>query len=160
MTGWRRGWSTPPTSSIAPRSKGWPDTSARSSRRSPATRRGASRRRYFPVSTGRGGSGRARQAKVFDQGRIERASSDGPQPVSFAQKRLWFIDRLQPGNPAYNIPLALRLRGRLDADAVERSLEAILGRHEALRTVFPRVDGEPAQAILPAALFVLPRVDR
>ncbi|TMQ67695.1 MAG: amino acid adenylation domain-containing protein, partial [Candidatus Eisenbacteria bacterium] len=104
--------------------------------------------------------GEARRGTVFDRGRIERASGDGPQPVSFAQKRLWFIDQLQPGSPAYNIPLALRLRGRLDAGALERSLEAIVGRHEALRTVFPRVDGGPAQAIRPAGPFALPRLDR
>ncbi|PYT07625.1 MAG: condensation protein, partial [Acidobacteria bacterium] len=92
-------------------------------------------------------------------GRVQRASRDGPHPVSFAQKRLWFIDQLQPGHTAYNIPLALRLRGRLDADALERSLEAIVGRHEALRTVFPLAGVEPVQAIRPAGPFVLPRVD-
>ncbi|HYS78588.1 MAG TPA: condensation domain-containing protein, partial [Candidatus Dormibacteraeota bacterium] len=80
---------------------------------------------------------------------IERVLGRAPSALSSAQRRLWFIDQMQPGTPAYNIPLALRLRGRLDEDALERSLATIIGRHEALRTVFPVVDGEPLQCVLP-----------
>jgi amino acid adenylation domain-containing protein len=100
-----------------------------------------------------------RSGQPFDRDRIELAARDAPLPVSFAQKRLWFIDQLRPGSAAYNVPLALRLRGRLDADALERSLEAIVDRHEALRTVFRLVDGEPVQVIRPAGPSVLSRVD-
>ncbi len=80
----------------------------------------------------------------------------GPVRLSFAQKRLWFIDQMQPGSPAYNIPVALRLRGRLDRATLERSLKTIVGRHAALRTVFPIVDGEPAQVVVPEGSFALP----
>ncbi|MET0646636.1 MAG: amino acid adenylation domain-containing protein, partial [Pyrinomonadaceae bacterium] len=76
-------------------------------------------------------------------------------PLSFAQRRLWFIDQLEPGNAAYNIPCAVRLSGRLDADALVRSLNAIVARHEALRTSFPARDGEPVQQIHDSAELTL-----
>ena len=67
---------------------------------------------------------------------IRRASRAAPLPLSFAQERLWFLDQLEPGNPAYIIPLLLRMTGRLDTPALERSLNAIVRRHESLRTTF------------------------
>ncbi|HEX2091740.1 MAG TPA: amino acid adenylation domain-containing protein, partial [Longimicrobiaceae bacterium] len=72
---------------------------------------------------------------------------DRPLPLSFAQRRLWFIEQLDPGNAAYVIPFALRLRGALDARALERSLGELVRRHEALRTTFAEVDGEPVQVV-------------
>ncbi|HYR10453.1 MAG TPA: condensation domain-containing protein, partial [Longimicrobium sp.] len=72
-----------------------------------------------------------------------------PLPLSFAQQRLWFIDQLEPGSTTYNMPSALRLRGTLDRGALVRALERIVARHEALRTTFPSVDGEPVQRIAP-----------
>ncbi|HST58686.1 MAG TPA: condensation domain-containing protein, partial [Longimicrobium sp.] len=83
----------------------------------------------------------------------------GPLPLSFSQQRLWFIDQLEPGNAAYNLAYALRLRGPVDADALERSLSAIVHRHESLRTRFVGGDGEPAQVIDPPAPVRLARVD-
>ncbi|HZF08657.1 MAG TPA: amino acid adenylation domain-containing protein, partial [Thermoanaerobaculia bacterium] len=83
-------------------------------------------------------------------------------PLSFAQERLWILDRLEPGSTAYHVPLALRLVGELDAVALHRSLGEIVRRHEALRTRFAVVDGNPVQVILPFAPPVppaLPRVD-
>ena len=80
-------------------------------------------------------------------------------PLSFAQERLWFIDRMEPGNPVYNLPFALRLRGALDVDALERSLGEIVRRHEALRTVFAEADGSPVQVIAPFGGFALPVED-
>ncbi|HEV3051001.1 MAG TPA: amino acid adenylation domain-containing protein, partial [Longimicrobium sp.] len=80
-------------------------------------------------------------------------------PLSFAQERLWFIDRLEPGSTTYNIPAALRLTGALDERALERSLGEIVRRHEALRTVFAEVDGSPVQVISPFSGFALPVED-
>ncbi|HEX8178335.1 MAG TPA: condensation domain-containing protein, partial [Pyrinomonadaceae bacterium] len=74
-------------------------------------------------------------------------------PLSFAQQRLWFIDRLQPGGAAYNMPSALRLSGRLHVGALERSINEIVRRHESLRTTFQVFDQQPVQLIAPA-LFV------
>ncbi|HEX7239095.1 MAG TPA: amino acid adenylation domain-containing protein, partial [Longimicrobiaceae bacterium] len=68
-------------------------------------------------------------------------------PLSFAQQRLWLVDRLEPGSAAYNVPFALRLRGALDVRALEEALSEIVFRHESLHTVFAEVDGEPVQVI-------------
>ncbi|MBE9229223.1 amino acid adenylation domain-containing protein, partial [Phormidium sp. LEGE 05292] len=67
--------------------------------------------------------------------------------LSFAQTRLWFIDQLEPNSALYNIPAALRLVGSLDVAALEQSFQAIVQRHEALRTNFIAVDGQPTQII-------------
>ncbi|HYR11430.1 MAG TPA: amino acid adenylation domain-containing protein, partial [Longimicrobium sp.] len=80
-------------------------------------------------------------------------------PLSFAQERLWFLDRLEPGSATYNIPAALRLTGALDEAALERSLGEIVRRHGALRTVFTEVDGSPAQVVAPFGGFALPVED-
>ncbi|MEG4076432.1 condensation domain-containing protein, partial [Microcoleus sp. Pol14D5] len=68
-------------------------------------------------------------------------------PLSFAQQRLWFLDQLQPNSPFYNIPVVLRLFGQLNIAALQNSINEIIGRHEALRTNFATVEGEPIQAI-------------
>ncbi|HBL27309.1 MAG TPA: non-ribosomal peptide synthetase, partial [Acidobacteria bacterium] len=83
----------------------------------------------------------------------------GPCACSFAQERLWVLDRLTPGSPAYNVPLALHFAGPLDAAALARALGEIVRRHEALRTSFPSVDGRPVQVIHPPAPVPLPAVD-
>ncbi|HEU4559433.1 MAG TPA: amino acid adenylation domain-containing protein, partial [Longimicrobium sp.] len=83
----------------------------------------------------------------------------GALPLSFAQERLWFLDRLEPGSATYNIPAALRLTGALDERALERALGEIVRRHEALRTVFPEADGSPVQVIAPFGGFALPVKD-
>jgi hypothetical protein len=64
-------------------------------------------------------------------------------PLSPAQERLWFLDQFEPENTAYNIPGAVRLTGQLNTAALEQSLAAILRRHEALRSSFAMVDGQP-----------------
>jgi amino acid adenylation domain-containing protein len=68
-------------------------------------------------------------------------------PLSYSQQRLWFLDQFEPNSPLYNIPLALRLVGTLNIIALEQSLQKIVARHEALRTNFITVDGEPTQII-------------
>ena len=90
---------------------------------------------------------------------IPRRDDDGPAPLSFAQQRLWFADRLRPGDASYNVPGGLRLRGGLDVRALARTLAEVVRRHEALRTVFEERSGEPVQVVLPAAAVALPVVD-
>ncbi|WP_158621682.1 non-ribosomal peptide synthetase [Corallococcus aberystwythensis] len=85
---------------------------------------------------------------------------NGPLPLSFAQQRLWFLDRLHPGSVHYNIPAALRLDGPLDTGALARGLQELVHRHEALRTTFhARADGEPFQHPHPHAELPLTQVD-
>lgn len=90
---------------------------------------------------------------------IPKRVSAGTAPLSFAQERLWFIDQLMPGSPAYNLPVALRLSGTLDAGALRRSFNEIVRRHETLRTGFEAVDGKPAQVISPDLELEIPIVD-
>jgi Condensation domain len=68
-------------------------------------------------------------------------------PLSYAQQRLWFLDRLQGSSTEYNVPGALRLRGELDLSALERAINAIVERHESLRTRFVEQEGTPVQVI-------------
>ncbi|MES1245512.1 MAG: amino acid adenylation domain-containing protein [Acidobacteriota bacterium] len=90
---------------------------------------------------------------------IPRRPDTGPARLSFGQERLWFLDRLEPGTNLYNVSSALRLDGRLDADAFRRSLDEVLRRHEALRTVFPEIDGSPRQVVLPPEPLRLRQAD-
>src|SRR5712692_201968 len=80
-------------------------------------------------------------------------------PVSFAQQRLWFLHYLEPTVPSYNLPVALRLTGPLDAGALKESLNEIVRRHDALRTTFPVWEGRPVQVISPARLVPVPETD-
>jgi amino acid adenylation domain-containing protein len=81
-------------------------------------------------------------------------------PLSFAQERLWFLERLQPGTATYNVPLAVAFAGPLDPAALEAALLGVVARHEALRTRFPvSPEGQPVQRIAPPPEHILPRVD-
>src|SRR6185503_591716 len=70
-------------------------------------------------------------------------------PLSFAQERLWFLDRLAPGRALYNIPAILLLAGDLQVPALRRAFTAVVSRQGALRTTFAEVDGEPRQEVAP-----------
>jgi amino acid adenylation domain-containing protein len=84
---------------------------------------------------------------------------DQPLPLSFSQERLWFLDRLQPGNPAFNVPQVVRIRGALDVGRFQASLELLCRRHESLRTSLPAIDGKPVQRIAPARRIDIPLLD-
>ncbi|QBD82929.1 amino acid adenylation domain-containing protein [Ktedonosporobacter rubrisoli] len=77
-------------------------------------------------------------------------------PLSFAQERLWFLSELEPKSPAYNIPFALRLRGQLRISALEASFNALVERHEILRTALKTQEGMPFQVISPEFTFNIP----
>ncbi|WP_027661233.1 amino acid adenylation domain-containing protein [Salinispora fenicalii] len=84
----------------------------------------------------------------------------GPVPLAPGQAGIWFSEQLRPGTPLYSVPLAVRLTGPLDVDALRAALDAVTARHEALRTVFRLgPDGEPVQQTAPAAPVALPVID-
>ncbi len=97
-----------------------------------------------------------RAARGYSESPIAPAPRDLRLPLSFAQQRLWFIDQLEPGSAAYNIPEIFRLEGPLDVDALRQSLNEIVRRHEVLRTTFGDIAGEPYQRISPSAELALP----
>ncbi|MGW4350141.1 amino acid adenylation domain-containing protein [Streptomyces sp. NPDC004690] len=84
---------------------------------------------------------------------------DGALPLSFAQHRMWVLDRLQPGGTEYLMPLLLRLPGPLDPAALRRALDALVARHEVLRTRYPAVDDEPVLVIDEPGPIALTTVD-
>ena len=90
---------------------------------------------------------------------IERVSRQAELPLSFAQQRLWFLDQLQPGDPAYHLSAAVHLQGAIDLAALEQSFNEIVKRHEALRTSFITVDGQPVQAIASTLTLDMPIID-
>ncbi|HSK75928.1 MAG TPA: amino acid adenylation domain-containing protein, partial [Thermoanaerobaculia bacterium] len=84
---------------------------------------------------------------------------DRPLPLSFSQERMWFLGQLDAGTSAYNLFRAVRLRGALDEAVLGRCLTELVRRHEALRTAFILVDGQPVQVVAPPRAFSLPRID-
>ncbi len=90
---------------------------------------------------------------------IEPRPQDEPTPLSFAQERMWFLDRLEPENIAYNMPLAFELHGQMQPLALLAALGETVRRHEALRARFPSADGSPLQIIEPAEAFAPAVVD-
>jgi amino acid adenylation domain-containing protein len=89
----------------------------------------------------------------------ELSNEPGLLPASFAQQRLWFLDQFEGSDALYNVPVATRLRGPLQIAALERAIDALVARHETLRTGFRLVDGVPHQAIRPHLRFSLPVSD-
>ncbi|MFE3525644.1 amino acid adenylation domain-containing protein [Streptomyces sp. NPDC059161] len=85
---------------------------------------------------------------------VRRQERPGALPLSFAQRRLWFLDRFEGGGSTYNLAFELRLTGDLDRGALRSALNDVVARHESLRTVFPEVDGVPRQLVRPVASVV------
>ncbi|EON34683.1 Non-ribosomal peptide synthetase modules-related protein [Gordonia terrae C-6] len=100
----------------------------------------------------------ARAESHADTGRVGLVAHTRPErvPLSYAQQRMWFLNRIEPESPAYSIPIVVRLSGSLDVDALHRAIGDVVDRHEILRTVYPFAEGEPAQVILPAEADVVP----
>ena len=90
---------------------------------------------------------------------IPRRIDAGPAPLSFGQQRLWFLHRLDPANPTFNLPEGVRLTGPLDVRALQRALAELVRRHEPLRTVLREVDGEPFQEVTAPLVPPLPCLD-
>ncbi|MGH3979304.1 MAG: condensation domain-containing protein, partial [Pseudonocardiaceae bacterium] len=99
-------------------------------------------------------SGHAEQSDTIPQ-----ADRTGPLPLSFAQQRLWFLNEFQPGDAEYNSAMPLRLRGPLDVAALTAAVQALVARHESLRTTFDEVDGRGVQVVHPEHDLPVPMVD-
>jgi amino acid adenylation domain-containing protein len=120
-------------------------------------------RALFEGPTVEGMAGRVEEMRRAGEGialpPLVPVAREAPLPLSFAQERLWFIDRLEPGSATYNVPVVWRVGGALDQAALERATGEIVRRHEALRAVFPEVDGSPVQVIAPFGGSTLPVED-
>ncbi|MFN6560836.1 MAG: amino acid adenylation domain-containing protein [Nostoc sp. ChiSLP01] len=90
---------------------------------------------------------------------IEQRKEQAPPPLTFAQQRLWFLNQLHPNSTSYNIPVGIRVTGRLNQAALEQSLNKIVQRHEVLRTTFAVIDSEPVQVIHSAPNSIISVVD-
>jgi amino acid adenylation domain-containing protein len=94
-----------------------------------------------------------------DEPVLQCVSRDRTLCLSFAQQRLWFLDQYEPGSAVYNVSRAVRLKGCLDIDALERGFNEIVRRHEALRTSFLMIEGEAVQVIAPSQSLSLAVLD-
>jgi len=102
---------------------------------------------------------REKAAQAEQASTIPRRTTDAPTALSFAQQRLWFADQVETSGSSYNVATGLHIQGQLNVAALEKSLNEIVRRHEALRTTFPTVDGDPVQVVNPAYTLDLPVVD-
>ncbi|MDT5268370.1 MAG: hypothetical protein QOH49_556 [Acidobacteriota bacterium] len=90
---------------------------------------------------------------------IPRRKQQNYPRLSFDQERIWLVDQIEPGNPAYNIFSVSRLNGRVDLPVMERALNEVVRRHETLRTTFTEIGGEPRQVIAPSLFIPLDVID-
>src|SRR4051812_9321860 len=98
-------------------------------------------------------------AKPAERTSIPRRTQESDLPLSFAQERLWFLDQLEPGSAVYNVCQAVRLAGTLDLNALEKTLNEIVRRHEIMRTNFVAAEGRPVQLVAPGRPLPLTVVD-
>ncbi len=103
------------------------------------------------LAESKGGAGSAQH--------IERRARTGPAPLSFSQEQLWFLNRLAPGSPVYNVVDAIRFEGAYNAGAMKRTLDELVRRHEVLRTTFSYGDGQPLQTVLPSVAIAFKEID-
>jgi len=107
----------------------------------------------------------ARVAEAVEMGlggrhrKLPAADRTRPLPVSYSQERMWFLWSLEPNSPAYNVAGAVRMTGVLDVGALDRALQALVERHESLRTTFYTQDGVPLQRVAPSLRIPIVRVD-
>ena len=120
-------------------------------------------RAVFEASTVKALAARIEASRLADAGPrqtpLARVSRQPPLPLSFAQQRLWFLDQLEPGSRVYNLPVTVELRGRLDPASLAAALGEVVRRHEALRTTFRTVAGEPVQVVAEDSGFIPPLID-
>jgi len=100
-----------------------------------------------------------RRQAASNDGRIPRRPAGEPAPLSFPQQRLWFLDKMAPGDPTYNAVVGMRLRGPVDVERLRQAFVIAVQRHEAIRTVLPDDDGRPFQKVLDDWELPLPVVD-
>jgi amino acid adenylation domain-containing protein len=111
------------------------------------------------IALNQGSEAMVNVSKQTSSSPLRPASRDRDSQLSFSQQRLWFLDQFEPGNVAYNISETVRIRGTLNVTALEQGLSEIVRRHEALRTIFAAVEGQPFQQILPPEPLTLFKVD-
>ena len=102
---------------------------------------------------------KAQAAEKVVERAIEPRRNRNEAPLSFAQQRLWFLYQLDPGSAAYHVPVYYRLKGTLNVDALKRSVNEIVRRHEVLRTVFDERNNTPVQIVLSSLHIDLPTFD-
>jgi amino acid adenylation domain-containing protein len=162
--------SSAPISSVAPASSGPPSSTGPTSAGPPSSR-GALSARIASLSPAKRVLLERRLAQRLSTtpaaaSVIPQAPRDVPLPLSFAQERLWILDQIEPNSPVYNMPASIRLRGRVDVEALRRAFELVLERHEVLRTSY-RLEGDrstktgasPIQVIESVGRFELPVED-
>ncbi|HEX8118987.1 MAG TPA: condensation domain-containing protein, partial [Pyrinomonadaceae bacterium] len=108
------------------------------------------------MSAANGGGGRPSPPRLVA---LPRGEGVNVFPVSFAQQRLWLLDQIAPGDPAYNQPYAVLLKADMDAATLEQAIAEVVRRHESLRTTFSTVDGQPVQVVSPSQTFKLTQRD-
>ena len=101
----------------------------------------------------------SRQARVVGDSGIPRIDRSGPLPLSLAQQRLWFLNQLDPDSSVYNIGAVLRMKGKFDVVALERTLRHIVQRHEDFRTGFIQIDGAPQAIVRDGRDWQLEKID-
>nr|WP_306304988.1 non-ribosomal peptide synthetase [Nocardia concava] len=109
-------------------------------------------RAVFEASTVAGLAAKVEQhAGAGDRKALTAGTRPENVPLSLAQQRMWFLNQFDTASAAYNVPVAVRLTGALDVEALQQAVADVIGRHETLRTVYPQVDGAAAQVIVPVA---------